>query len=643
MTLRFVLVLSLFTLFFAGTSSEAMAWQSYHTKSSKSVKRYEEARAMVRRRMVFQAIEELEDLLKKDEEFVEAHDLLASCYLQINQTEKAAQHFKAVRTLDPGYKASKISIQLADLLIKQGEYDESLAILEEVKSRLSPDMEQYSAQLSKQARFAKALKENPIEFSPEQLPAEVNRFPTQYFPVLTVDANQLIFTARKGLSPQYDEDIYIATRDESGKWISVAPISDQINSYANEGTCSVSADGRTLILTICNRQDGVGGCDLYISYKNGEVWSRPENLGPVVNSPNWESQPSLSADGRILYFCSERPGGMGRTDIWKSSLDENDKWGQPQNLGPVINTAMDELSPFIHVNGQNLYFASNGHKGLGGFDLFVSTTMQNTWSEVKNLGYPLNSPEDEVSLFISADGTEGFYSYEEAPDLSVPIRSYLYRFDVPDEISVANKSSFLKGRVYDAKTGKNLEAMVAMYLPESNELVSRFRSDPVTGEYVTVLTEGGNYSLYIKKPGYLFKSLHFESISGAGTEAQTLDIPLEPVETGATTVLNNIFFDTDSYIIKEESQLELNTLIDFLELNPERRIIIRGHTDNVGAASYNQTLSENRAKAVYDFLVSNGVSKERVRFKGLGQTEPIGSNETEAGRQTNRRIDFRIF
>lgn len=643
MTSRFVLLLLLLIALVSGITTEAQAWQTYHTKSSKSVKKYEEASAMIRRRMVFQAIDELEELVKKDTDFVEAHDLLGSCYLQINQTAKAAEHFKAVRKLDPAYKRSKIGIQLADLLIQQGEFDESLQLLEELGTNLSPDMLQFSDQLKKQARFAKALKENPIEFNPEQLPAEVNRFPTQYFPVLTVDARQLIFTARKGLTPQYDEDIYIATRDETGKWIRVAPISDQINSYANEGTCSVSADGRTLILTICNRQDGVGGCDLYICYKNGEAWSKPENIGPVVNSQYWESQPSLSADGRTLYFCSERPGGMGRTDIWKSSLDDEDKWGKPVNLGPVINTAMDELSPFIHVNGQNLYFASNGHKGLGGFDLFVSSGLKNTWTEPKNLGYPLNSPEDEVSLFISADGTEGFYSYEEAPDPSKPIQSYLYRFDVPDEISVDNRSSFLKGRIYDEKTGKNLEAQIAMYLPEKNELVSRFRSDPVTGEYVTVLTEGADYALYIKKPGYLFKSLHFESKEGLGQEPQVLDIPLQPVETGATTVLNNIFFDTDSYVIKDESQLELRTLIDFLELNPERRIIIRGHTDNVGAAAYNQTLSENRAKAVYDFLIAEGITESRIRYKGLGQSEPIGSNDTEEGRQANRRIDFKIF
>ena len=275
-------------------------------------------------------------------------------------------------------------------------------------------------------------------------------------------------------------------------WSTPESISENINSKFNEGTCAISANGRTIIFTSCSGRKSMGSCDLYISYKLGEDWTDPENMGTNINSRNWESQPSLSSDGNILYFVSDRGGGFGKRDIWKSHWIDG-KWTKAENLGSTINTAEEEVSPFIHVNNQTLYFSSKGFTGMGGYDIFSSEIKQHKWSVPKNLGYPINTADDQVSLFITADGNKGYYSYEQKGPNTY--KSLLYDFEVPEAIRVKNKSNYIAGRVLNLDTKEPLSAQVELFDINADSLRSTVTSDSLTGDYLQVLTDGSEYAL----------------------------------------------------------------------------------------------------------------------------------------------------
>jgi outer membrane protein OmpA-like peptidoglycan-associated protein len=397
-----------------------------------------------------------------------------------------------------------------------------------------------------------------------------------------------------------------------------------------------------MIFTACEGRKGYGSCDLYYTYKNGEQWVIPENLGPNINTQYWESQPSLSADGNVLFFVSNRPGGKGGRDIYMSRRGDDGAWQPAENVGEPINTPGDEVSPFIHANGLNLFFSSNEHPGFGGFDLFYSEWERGAWQEPINLGYPINNGEDQVSLFISASGLTGYYSNERKQG-NVYIESKLYQFDVPPEIQVKRAVSYVKGRVVDAQSGKPIPAAVELYDLQTDERSGRVLTDSLTGEYMITLPEGTEYALYVNKDGYLFDSRHFSLDTEEVRNVVLEDILLNRIEKGKSVNLNNLFFDFDAYTLRDKSKTELKKIVTFLQRYPELRIEVEGHTDNVGNSGYNQSLSENRAKAVYAFLVQAGIAEDRIASKGYGMSKPIATNETEAGRQQNRRIAFKIL
>ena len=473
---------------------------------------------------------------------------------------------------------------------------------------------------------------DPLPYRPEPVGGEVNRFPLA------------VLSGADGGSA--DDDLhrapghystlrrrYLRKRKKTGRapgWLrSLFPKTS--TRPATKGTCTVTADGRTLIFTACEDRSGLGSCDLYIAQRTGDRWSRPKNLGRNINSRAWESQPSLSADGRTLYFVSDRKGGAGRRDIYVTHRQDDGTWSPAQNVGATINTPRDEVSPFIHVNGQTLYFASNGRPGFGGFDLYVSEQQQQQWSEPQNLGYPINTYQDQASLFITADGRDGYYSNEESRDNNA-VRSEIYRFELPEQIRVSYRSSYVTGTVYNAVTKEPLGANIELVDLDQQQRISRVQSDSVTGRYLMVLTEGADYALYANRDQFLFKSLTFDyTDQGKELEPVTVDIYLDPVEKGRETVLNNIFFDTDKYEIKERSEPELRKVITFLQENPDIRITINGHTDNVGTDDYNQTLSTNRAQAVYEYLAKAGIATDRLAFRGYGADKPVADNETSHG------------
>ncbi|HMJ71012.1 MAG TPA: OmpA family protein [Cyclobacteriaceae bacterium] len=610
------------------------------TKNKKAIELYTEADNYRVRFQYPEALDLLNQAIEKDENFFEAYLRAGYCYKSMNEFDKAHEYFENGLRVTPELRWQKVFwVELVENAMQRGDYRIANGYAEQYLQN-----EVINRQRIDQVRLWKACAEfsiqnirNESRFNPRSLSDTVNAFVQQYFPVLTADEQQLIYTRRLGVTDEYDEDMVISTKDKDGKWTAPQSISPKINTRYNEGTCTISADGRQLIFTSCVGMNG--RCDLFESRKTGDTWSIPKNIGQQVNSPAWESQPSLSADGRVLYFVSDRRGGIGRGDIYVSVQSAPGVWGKAVNLGPDVNTPYDERSPFIHANGRTLFFATNGRPGFGGYDIFWSDLADSTWSKPINFGYPINNYQEQYSLVITANGERGYYSHE---GLTSQNDSKIYEFTIPEEYRMKYTSNTVKGIVRDRVTRQPLQAQVELYELAKNELVSYVNSDSLTGNYLIVLTQGADYGLYVNSAGYLFKSLNFNYEVGTNLEPLVIDVDLDKASTGATVVLNNIFFDTDKADLSDKSVTELDKISRFLKDHPAIRVEIGGHTDDQGADAYNQQLSQKRAKAVRDYLVSKSVEIKRLKEVGYGAKRPLKPNDSETNRQINRRIEFRI-
>lgn len=616
------------------------------TKSKKAIEFYTEADNYRVRGQFTQAIGLLNQAIEKDKNFFEAYYRLGIVYMSQKDFTTANQYLEKGLSLTSDPKKQKIFwYDLGESYFATGNYENAEKYMqqyvkEEAMNR--PKLERAKLIL-RNIQFAKENAKKASAYKQKKLSDTVNSYVLQYFPVLTADQQELIFTRRLGPGGNDDEDLVVSRRTPNGGWSVPTSISNNINSELNEGTCAVSADGRKLIFTSCVGREGFGSCDLFESIKVGDQWSQPKNLGINVNSAEWESQPSLSADGRTLYFVSDRRGGLGRRDIWISTLNDKGQWTKARNAGKPINTLYDEISPFIHVNNRTLYFASNGLTGFGGYDIFFTErdTSAN-WSLPVNMGSPINTHEDQFSLFITADGKKGYYSHEEPRPAGYSV-SFIYEIEIPEEQQVKFKSNYVKGVVRDKLTQKPLLAKIELINIKANETESLVESDSVSGKYLMILTQGAEYALYVNKKGYLFRSLNFNYSEVRDFQPITLDIELEKATEGTIAILQNIFFDVDKFELKEKSKTELQKISRFLTDNPLVRVEISGHTDNVGAPLYNKQLSEKRAQSVYQYLRDNGIDAKRLIPKGYGQERPVSTNETEEGRQANRRIEFKII
>lgn len=619
---------------------------SLSTKSKKAIELFTEADNYRVRGQHEQAIQLLDQAIARDKNFAEAYYRRGLVKFSTRKYVEAIADFEHGLSLTTDPMKKKVYwYDLGESYLSLGNYDkagEMLRLFIGAETQNQGKVNRAQAML-RSVEFAEKHQKKNSGYKQHPLSDTVNAFALQYFPVLTADQQEMIFTRRLGNSADDDEDLVVSRKNEKGRWLSPQSISKQINSRWNEGTCTISADGRILIFTSCIGRRGYGSCDLFQSIKVGDEWTIPENLGPNVNSSDWESQPSLSADGRTLYFVSDRKGGYGRRDIWVSHLDASGQWMKAVNAGKKVNTVYDEISPFIHVNNRTLYFASNGLPGFGGFDIYyLEKQSGGSWSDPVNLGSPINDHQDQFSLFITADGSKGYYVYEELGNGGYSA-SKIFEIEIPAENRLRFRSNYVKGVVTDRLTGENLSAEIELVNINTNETESAVKSDSVTGEYLMVLTQGSEYALYVSKKGYLFRSLNFNYSDVKDFEPIVLDIALDKAKEGSVAVLKNLFFDTDKYDLKEKSRAELQKIIRFLNDNPSIRVEISGHTDNVGSPEYNRQLSEKRAKAVYEYLTENGIKSSRLLPKGYGPDQPVGSNTTEEGRQLNRRIEFKVI
>jgi len=480
-------------------------------------------------------------------------------------------------------------------------------------------------------------------FAPQNLGDSINTKDLEYFPSLPIEGNKLVFTRR--LAGQ-NEDFFESEQSSSspngaknGYWKKAEPL-DGVNTELNEGAQCISQDGEWLVFTGCNRQNGYGSCDIFISYKLPDgSWTPAENMGPNINTEFWESSPSLSPDKKDLYFTSRRSDGNGAGDLWVSHRNNKGRWSPAENLGRTINTVGEESSPFIHPDNQTLYFTSDGLNGYGGSDLYVvRKDAKGGWGVPQNLGYPINTIDNEGSLVVTADGQTAYYASDKKGGKG---GLDIYSFTMPKHLQPI-KTLWVKGKVFDAITKKGLPSGVELKEVSSGNVIENVQTDE-TGNYLITLPVGSNYSFTVNRKGYLFYSDVYALITNAADSVYEKNIPLQPVGINSVLELKNIFFETNSFKLESSSFVELSKVVQWLNDNPTLKIEISGHTDNVGLAATNLKLSNSRAKSVVDYLISKGIAATRLTYKGYGAAKPIADNKTEAGKAKNRRTELMVI
>ena len=619
-------------ILFSLLSFELLAQNSSNKKAQNF---FERANPFIEKQDYLSAEHVLKSAIETDPSFQNAFITLAGVYNAQKKYAEAKSAYQKAILINKNI-APAVIYGLAETEFATQEYDKAKQHFEEFLALdSSSDRAKKAKKYLLDCDFAAFAIKKPVKYNPTNLGQGVNTTDSEYFPALTADGETLIFTRQVN----GNEDFW-TSQFKNNTWNSATPLSTKINTTKyNEGAQTISPDGKYLFFTGCNRPDGLGRCDVYVSHREGKDWGEPYNVGKPVNSEYWESQPAISPDGRTLYFISNRPGGSGGYDIWKSTITDDAKWGPAINLGPEINTPYDENTPFLHADGKTLYFSSDGWPGFGNKDIYYSRMDDNDkFQKPINLGYPINSFENESGLIVSADGNLGMFSSNLKDGFG---GQDIYSFGIP-EIAKPLKISYVKGIVRDKDSKKTIESNVQVIDLKSDKTVFDDYTDPETGQFLAVMPIGGNYLFNVNAEGYMFYSENFELKQGNINKPYQIEVYIERIKQGGNVTLRNIFFDTNKYNLLPASIRELDLLIDFLHQNQTVNIEIQGHTDNVGDDKLNEKLSFNRANAVYEYLVKNDVDAKRLTFKGFGASKPIADNKTEIGRKNNRRTSFVI-
>ena len=612
---------------------------------------------------------------------LEANFFLGVCYLKVGEGGNGLPYMQKVYELDKEFypEIEYMMGQCAEDALKFDEalrYYDNFLKLEGVKK--DPAILADVTKHIDECKVAKKLMSNPVKVKIDNIGPIINGAYPDYTPVITADESVLIFTSRregnigKNTSSYLDqeevfpmEDIYQSTR-VNDKWSEPVNLGPPVNTDEHDAAIALSPDGSQLFI-YKGSQEG----DIYISKKKGLQWSEPKSIGDKINLAKFsELSCSITSDGKTLYFSSNRPGGYGGLDIWKSQLIKG-QWNEPLNMGPKINTKEDEDSPFIHPDGVTLYYSTKGKKTMGGYDIVRTSLEKGGWSEPENMGYPINSVQNDIYFVLSADNKHGYYaSYheggygkhdifvismspaEEVKEITVAKSNTQITAGKVDEgqkklstVTLSNTKSrvtLLKGVVVDATTKQPMEANISLVNLKTGLKISEINSNSATGTYLIILPAGKNYSITVTAPGYLFHSENFDVSDTAEYQEIVRNVSLNKAQVGARIVLRNIFFDFDKATLRPESNLEIDRLRKIMLEYPTMKIEISGHTDNKGSADYNKKLSQLRAKAVLDVLVKKGISPDRMTSAGYGFERPMAPNDSDAGRQLNRRTEFEI-
>ena len=634
------LLLLLLTLLFLFTTGPSRAQYNPDKVNKKAAQLYSKALELAQGDDFKGAIAALQQAVRIDKNFEEAYLSMAGMYGELKGYQDAIDNYELARAIDSSFFMDyylPYSINLAG----KGDFTKALQAVNSFltisnlneTSRKAGEYRQKCYQFA--LDYAATHPSTGYKFEPQNMGDSINSAVSEYYPTVTIDGNTLIYTRRVN---NINEDFYESDK-VNGTWSKSRSLPGNINTNQNEGAQNISQDGQWLIFTGCNFPEGHGSCDLYISYLTADGWSTPENLGDSINTEFWESAPSLSPDKRDLYFASRQPDGYGGSDIFVSHRLRNGQWSTPENLGPTINTIGDEAAPFIHPDNQTLYFTSNGHPGYGGDDLFVTRKQPDgTWSKPENLGYPINTIENEGSLVIAADGKTAYYASDRADSKG---GLDLYTFELRQDIRPA-QTLWVKGKVFDSATRKGLPSSVILTDLSTRQVISNLQTDE-TGNYLITLPKGKDYAFNVNRKGYLFFSENFSLSREHNDTVYHIDIPLQPIAANAVLVLKNIFFDPNKYDLKPESGAELDEVVQLMKDNPTLKIQINGHTDNSGKTVDNIKLSEDRAKAVTAYLVAKGIAAARLSSKGWGDTQPVADNGSPDGRAKNRRTELKVI
>jgi outer membrane protein OmpA-like peptidoglycan-associated protein/tetratricopeptide (TPR) repeat protein len=675
-----ILLHSLLLLTFVSCS---VAQTGYSTTNKKAIALFEKARKAPSAKLnpvtmqpdYATGIVLAEKALSKDSNFVEAHLLAGDFADYSNNVDKAIFHFKKAIQLNPNHSPSGAThYLLGNMFFETGQYQEAITILSTfvANKNANPDYVTDAYHIIESAEFALNAIKNPVQFNPINLGPGVNTADPEYFPTITVDGQTILFTRlvtdeRVQNPNKKQEDFFVSNLSKNTNlsknrvWEKAFPMPASINTVQNEGAPTISADGRSLIFVACamndageygeNRQ-GKGSCDLFITKRLGNRWSDPENLPGYVNSNKWESQPSLSADGKTLYFIRglKNKKQQNDADIFVSTLLDDGRWGPPTRLPNTINTDETEESVLIHPDGKTLYFSSRGHKGLGGLDIYLSRMDENgNWGTPINLGYPINTRFDENSLMVDAQGDLAFFASNRTGgygDLDI------YYFELPEQFKPV-KTLYFDGFVFDKTTKNPIAGKFSLIDLKTGKEVVRAEADRISGIFTVSLPINCDYALNVSYPGYNFYSANFNLKLEENQEIFHMDIPLIPVNSIETITLNNVFFALNQALLQQESFVELAKLSSFLKINTTLSIEIGGHTDTRGDEKENMKLSEARAKVVVDYLISQGIEAKRLHYKGYGETQPkindVSINllktekEKEKAHQQNRRTEYKIL
>ena len=503
-------------------------------------------------------------------------------------------------------------------------------------------------EIQKKSKFFEQIYKNKVAFEPKLIKS-VCTYEDEFLPMLSPDNEILLFTHRymkqgkESLTPKQIEELSIS-RKSGGEFSKPVAMEKPFNKGDNYGGVTFTLDNKRLYITSCKpNKKGYMNCDIFTSTWNGSEWSELENLGPAVNTEDgWEAQPSLSSDGKTLYFASARTDSK-LMDIYKSEKQSDGTWGQAVNMGPEINTDKNEKSPFIHSDSQTLYFTSDGWPGVGSYDIFLTRMGEDKkWTTPKNIGYPINSENDEVGFFVSTDGNLGYFASSSMKGKGAGGWD-IFSFDLYKEAR-PEKIIFVKG-IVENKSGESIGQTSVEIKSTKSGNITKVDVDSSSGEYAAVIAVKNQEDavLTIKKKGYAFNSQIIKGDDVNIGKPIKLDEQIQEVVTGGAYAIKDINYNSNSASLTEESKSILESFADYLLENEELKIEIRGHTDNVGSSSANLALSSDRAFTVMDFLMQKGIPKSRLAFKGYGDTKPIAPNTTAEGKAKNRRTEFVII
>jgi outer membrane protein OmpA-like peptidoglycan-associated protein/tetratricopeptide (TPR) repeat protein len=652
---RFLLLILVFINISLSYSQGSLPPGTYTSTNKKAIKYFEESKKMFQIRKDADAEKLIKKAIEEDPQFIEALSAYADFLMGNNRIKEAIPLYEKAISINPKIFIDN-NFYLGGALLHEAQYEKAIPCFEKIikTDRINPNLKDEAIHHLKNAQFGANAIKNPQPFKPVNVGEGINTSEYEYFPALTADGNTFLFTRNiregEGVTAPRQEDFYISKK-VNNVWQTANPISS-VNTPGNEGAPSLSADGEIMFFASCmemtgdygsSDRKGYGSCDIFYAQKINGKWTKPRNAGAMINTKNWETQPSFSSDGKTLYFVRGMVArdGIKNPDIYSSTIGADGKFSEPIKLSDNINTPMGEESVFIHPDNQTLYFSSEGHPGMGGLDIFMSRKQSDgSWGKAINLGYPINSSVDENSLLVDANGKLAYFASEREGGFG---GLDIYQFELPESVR-PEKITYVKGLTYNARTKAPVEASFELIDLETQQSVTSAYSNS-SGEFLVTLTSNHNYLVNVSKPGFLFYSDNFSLKDKVAdyNKPYKLQIPLQPIDTGIIE-LKNIFFDVNKWDLKAESKAELQKIISFLKANPTLKVEFSGHTDNSGDKVFNKTLSNNRAKAIYDYVIEKGsLSATNLSYKGYGDTKPKAPNDSPENKAKNRRTELKIL